>query len=369
MKTTTTLLAACSLLSAASLTSWADTAYTDPVMASSTTLTEGLNVVGVTALNSIEATGVINSIDSVGTDGYTTLIVSDVPSDWATYDESNQGWIVKFNGIDGYQNVPMYYLEMTSGAQEGLILDVYAIGAGAENTLTVGIDLTGQDASFADQTFVIRKKHTIADVFGENNETGLASGTSFSKSDLVYVYINGQFEMFFYQDWPDAYDNDGWRQVRDSETPMGNICIDPDFGIIVYIREGGTTVDLMTAGDVKLGTARTVFTQGLNPINMKFPVGMTLGNSGLYNSSTPVLQGGTSFSSADLVYIFKPDDAFFEIYFYQDWPDSYNNDGWRQARDSTTPQDDVEIVNGTMIIVFRRGVEPVEWTMLQPFSL
>lgn len=369
MKTTTTLLAACTLLSAASLTSWADTAYTDPVMASSTTLTEGLNVVGVTALNSIEATGVINSIDSVGTDGYTTLIVSDVPSDWATYDESNQGWIVKFNGIDGYQNVPMYYLEMTSGAQEGLILDVYAIGAGAENTLTVGIDLTGQDASFADQTFVIRKKHTIADVFGENNEAGLASGTNFSKSDLIYVYIDGEFKMFYYQDWPDNYDNDGWRQISDFETPMGDICIDPDFGIIVYIRDGSRTVDLVTVGDVKLGTARTVFTQGLNPINMKFPVGMTLGTSGLYSSSNPVLQGGTNFSKADMVYILIPDSDIFEIYYYQDWPDSYNNDGWRQISDFETSQDDVVIPNGAMIIVLRRSSEVVEWTLPQPFSL
>ncbi|MGE9294517.1 MAG: TIGR02597 family protein [Puniceicoccales bacterium] len=371
MKISTALVLSAGMLSAAPLTSTAETAYTPPVMASSTQLQEGLNVVGVTALNAIEATGVIDSIDSVDGEGYTTLVVTDVPEDWGTYDQQNQGGIVQYNGIVGYQDVPMYYLEVTSGDQQGLILDVVATEAGAENTLTVGTDLTGMDAIFADQTFAVRQKRTIADVFGADNEAGLTGGNSFSSSDLVYVYINGNFEMFYYQEWPEELNNNGWRQISDFETSMDDICVDPDLGLIVYIRNAGTTVNLVTAGDVKTGTARTAFTTGLNPINMKFPVGMTLGSSGLYNgdSENPVLQGGMSFSTADLVYVLIPGESRFEMYYYQEWPEELNNNGWRQISDFETSMDNVEIPSGAMIIVYRRANEATEWTLPQPFSL
>ncbi|MBC2592729.1 hypothetical protein H5P28_00495 [Ruficoccus amylovorans] len=377
MKHASKLLAAFSLLSVAALPSQADTAYTDPVMAASTSLGEGMHSIGIVALNPIEATGVISAINTYAAEGYTysVLDVTNVPSDWATYDYDNEGWVVKYNKIYDstgavFQDVPMYYLEVTSGDKQGQILDVIATGADSgTNTLTVGEDLSGMD-EFIGASFAIREKHTLANVFGASNEkVGLTGGTNFTKADLVYVQVDDYLDIFFYQDWPDEYNNDGWRQIRKSTVDMANLCIDPDFGIMIYRREGGAPVNMVTTGDVKLGTARTTFLQGLNPINMKFPVGMTLGTSGLYDPVNPVLQSGTNFTKADLVYVFSPELDAFDIYFYQDWPDEYDNDGWRQIRKSSISQDDLSIPSGAMIIIYRRSSEPTEWTLPQPFAL
>ncbi len=356
MKTTSTLFTALGLLSAATLTASAETAYTPPVMAASTELGAEYSVLGINALNPIEATGVIDSIGSVDGNGFTTLNVSNVPSEWATHDYDNQGGVVEFN----FRDVPLYYAEITSGDKEGQILDIVATGAGSGATLKVGADLTGMDAAFENSTFSIRRKHTIASVFGENNETGLQGGPDYKTSDIIYNLFGEDFENIYYQDADgDAFD--GWRILGDPFTDVSDACVDPDFGLIVY-RRGTTPINYVSVGDVKLGEARSTISRGYNPMIMKFPVSMTLGSCGL----SEVLDAGAEYKTADLVYLLDGTD--FYTYYYQD-ADGDAFDGWRLIGDPFTEQSSVDIPSGSVVIVYRRSENPVIWTKEQPFVI
>ncbi|MDP0497359.1 MAG: TIGR02597 family protein [Verrucomicrobiota bacterium JB024] len=368
MKTTTTLLAACSLLSAASLTSWADTAYTDPVMASSTTIAGNggsgisFSVIGFPALSSIEATGVIDSIEGVDGDGYTTLVVTDVPSTWSTNNFDAQGGVVEFN----FRNVPLYYVEITSGDKEGQLFEVLATGSGASASMTVGADLSGLDSAFSGATFAIRRKHTIGSVFGENNEAGFRPGQNDTEADLIYNLYGGVFETIYYQDDQIGIFGDGWRVTGDFFTDASDVCIDPDFGVFVAKRDNNA-INVVSVGDVKLGTARTAIVQGFNPVISKFPVSMTLGTCGLYDSENPVLTGGQNDTEADLVYVLV--NGQFIAYYYQVDQIGIFGSGWRKLGDFFADQSSVEIPSGAPVIVFRRSATPVEWVKMQPYVL
>jgi len=372
-----TTICAISLLSAAAAISLlqAETAYTDPVMAQSKSLPTGYSVVSINALNSIEASGII---DGLSVDGETTILeVSSVPDDWSTNSFADPGNVVQFNdfrknGEGQTVYVPLYYVEITSAPEGGTskvgqILDVFATTAGDPNTLTVGGDLSSIESSLVDQTFVIRKKRTLEDVFGRYNDVGFVGGTDFSKCDIIYNLYNGDFERIYYQDSPvDIFD--GWRVLGLSDE-ANDLCIDPDFGLMIYRQpsDSSSTIDVVSVGDVKLNTARTVIDTGYNAISMKFPVGFTLGTSGLYKSDGSVLTGGTNLSEVDIVYILHEETGVFRRYYYQDSPiDIF--DGWRWQNDTTQVADNTEIPSGSMIMVFRRG-NAVEWVMPQPFEL
>ncbi len=355
MKTT---ICAITLLAAAALPMLqAETAYTDPVMAQSKSLGPGYSVVSINALNPIEATGLIDalSIDS----GDTVLEVSNIPENWSTNNFANPGGLAQFN----FRNVPLYYVEITSGDKTGQILDVIATSDSDPATLTVGGDFSSLQPDLVGETFAIRKKRTIADVFGADNEVGLKGGLDTNTLDIIYNVFNSEFERIYYQEHANSLYN-GWRIVGGSLTlDVGDLCIDPDFGLILF-RRGTNDVELVTVGDVKLNTARTTIQPGYNALTLKFPVGYTLDSTGL----SDVLDGGLNSNQLDQVYILS--DGDFKRYYYQVYPADPIYEGWRQVGGSLTEdQGNIALEAGCMIIVFRRDATAVEWSLPQPFTL
>jgi len=359
-----TTICAISLLSAAAAISLlqAETAYTDPVMAQSKSLPTGYSVVSINALNSIEASGVI---DGLSVDGETTILeVSSVPDDWSTNSFADPGNLAQFN----FRNVPLYYVEITSAPEGGTskvgqILDVLATATGDPATLTVGGDLSSIESSLVDQTFVIRKKRTLEDVFGRYNDVGLLGGLNPDEVDIIYNLYDGDFERVFMLSSGGV--DYGWRIVGELGTEVNDMCIDPDFGLMIY-RRGTNDVELVTVGDVKLNTARTTITPGYNALTMKFPVGITLEESELYKSNGTGILGGINQDEVDLVYILSDGGAFLRYFYLTAGGVDY---GWRQVGELGTDVSDLPIPAGSMIIVYRRGTTSVEWSLEQPFVL
>ncbi len=237
----------------------------------------------------------------------------------------------------------VYLLEITSGAMAGEIQDFNTWTA---TTITTPTNLASLGMATGD-TFQIRKAMTVADVFGENNETGLLADSTgnISKPDLVYIPDGqgGFTRVFYYSGSPGA----GWYDTAftpASDMPMINA------DSFLVLRRGATDLDLVVSGTVKTD-ASVLYLQGNDAHNYVggfYPAGTTLANSGLGAQLTSTATGNVS--QADVVYLPMASGDGYDRFIYFD--DGNGNKAWLNVN-GLAVADDEAITAG--FIIQRRG--------------
>ena len=259
---------------------------------------------------------------------------------------------------------PSYFVQIMSGANEGLILDIVANNA---NTYTTGSDLTGLVSS--GDRYAIKAYPTLSNIFGANNEAGLTSGGDFLNSDLIYLMSTdgaASFATYYYQtDTTGFFGGNGWRVVGDSYTDMSNVVVAPDDGLMVRRISTGD-LSVVVSGSVNVVKHSRDLPAGFSLVAYPFPVDVTLGDSGIYTSSNGYVSESDS-SNSDVVYIIGSDGIFKTYYYQTDASGFFGGNGWRAVGDTTTDVADTVIGAGSSVIVLHRG-NGLAWRDAVPFS-
>ena len=349
MKTNPSLLrhlaaTAALLFTAATAPSFAQTtATTDPV--GFITLVIGGGGVTGAPVYTFTSLGLLNPVlfqsttTSVG--GDTTLV------------DANATWtdnLYNTNGTD-----PSHFVEILSGPGAGTQYDITGTIA-ATHTLNLGDPLLAGIASGA--SYRIRPHWTLATVFGDTNQNGLASG-SVTSADQVQLFRNQGYTTYYYQTV--GLGGTGWRKAGGvSGTDAKNAVIYPDDGILIA-RQQSAPVSLVISGAVKTGQTSIPVVSGYSLLGNVYAAGMTLANSNLYtgNSATGLAPG--SVTSADQVMFWN--GTGFTSYYYQTI--GLGGTGWRQAGGvSGTDASATPIPVGAALFIQRAGA-PFNWVAPQ----
>lgn len=189
------------------------------------------------------------------------------------------------------------FVQITSATGGGVVT---AVGANAEVTgntmtnLTTIDDLSG--VSEPGDSYIVREAMTIADIFGPNNEIGLAAEGVRVKPDIIWIPdALGGFDQIFYNatNNPVFGVTPGWKKVGAGSVDHSN---DPVYFTEGFFIERKTTPDLeiVVAGCVDTGEAVMPILSGFNYLDRRYPVGATLGNSNIYGVD---LDGDGAFNS------------------------------------------------------------------------
>ena len=190
-----------------------------------------------------------------------------------------------------------YVLQITSGAASGLVQEVTSWSG---NTINTPQDLTTLGL-LDDDAYQVRKASTLSDLFGAANEAGLQEG-DITTADVIWVPTgSGAFAKFYYSPavvFPPAAA--GWKTSGGADAANQPIVYTDS---IFIERRGAGPLDIVLTGEVELNDTALYLENGVfNYVSNVFPVGSTLGNSGLENS---VLEG--DITTADVVWL--PDGA------------------------------------------------------------
>jgi uncharacterized protein (TIGR02597 family) len=291
------------------------------------------------------------TIDSVAAE-----IVTDNEADFSSFN---------FNQFDP-DAVSKFFIEITSGAFEGLILPIVDH---TSNSLTLTEDVSYLSGSGGDNlpfSFNVRAYFTIADFFGADNSTyNLRSGGNSSSSDTIYILDDGGIlQRYYYQTAPSFAGGTGWRKAGDSSTDYSDKVIASN--ALLMARNGpetGAEISLTVSGVVKLGAQRQPIYAGLNLVGYSFPVDTSFAESGI--DPAQLVSGGNA-SLSDTFYLLN-DSGFFDRYYYQSAPAFAGGTGWRVAGDSATDQSNTIIPGGQALLVLRRDTEGFDWSDSQPF--
>lgn len=245
-----------------------------------------------------------------------------------------------------------YFLEIIDAADQmslnpGVIVDI------VESTLNTIILVQDISSLIAIGDGVrIRKHHTIASVFGSQNEAGLEEEDTLSIADKIILYnpVAQSSQIFFYSS------NAGW--VDTEGISSGETILYPDQGIIVH-RLNNTDLLVKIFGNVRTGSTSIPFEVGRNLIANVYPITYTLDDSGLFTGDeNSGIKENDSLELADRIMILSQ-DGLLEGYHYSEllggWVDRELN-----------PSGQVVIEIGTAFILQRLG-PPINWMQEQPY--
>jgi hypothetical protein len=266
------------------------TAYTTPVGYVTETLKGGqYNLFGLTVHSPTVVAGVIDAESSTS--------VTDTESNFTTLLTAGSTYVLELDG--------------------GVIQEVVSWSGSA---LTTPADITAY-VTPGTTKFKIRKAPTISELFGSTNSAGLQATPDgdFATADVIYVPNGtGGFDQIFYDDstpgWVDLLFND-----------MADKPVVYTDGIL--IQRKGADLNLTFSGEIKTTPTVLVTESQFTYLGNVYPVGSTLGNSGLTSAVQKTPDG--DFNTADLVYI--PDGiGGYKVAFYDDstpgWVDLLFND-------------------------------------------
>jgi hypothetical protein len=172
----------------------------------------------------------------------------------------------------------------------------------------------------------------------------------------------GAWVTYYYQEAPPFAGGIGWRKAGNPDDPMDGVVIYPHEGLFVRRREA-TDLSLTIPGSIKANNSHATLTQGFNLVAYSFPVNRKLGQlTGLQSELT----AGTGASTSDVIYMLNTSGSF-DRFYYQDAPPFAGGTGWRKAGDDSTPQDDVDVLAGTAVIIYRRSADDINWSSTKPF--
>jgi uncharacterized protein (TIGR02597 family) len=249
---------------------------------------------------------------------------------------------------------------------DGTILDITA------NT-TTGITVSASDLSGLvsdNDSIVIKKYSTIADLFGTDNSIGLTSGSNAATSDLVYIMSSdgaGIYTTLYYQtDLFGFLGGNGWRVVGDASSDASNIILAPDDGVLVY-RAAAGNISLVVTGTVNTSPANRSLPQGYSLISYPFPTETTLSDSGIYVDGNGYVSGSSA-ANSDLVYVISPDGVFTTYYYQTDLFGFLGGNGWRVVGDASSDAGTTAIPVGSSLIIYHSG-SGLDWSDAVPYTL
>ncbi len=335
-------------LLALSGTALAQTATTDPVGFITLNVTAGSVAHPVLSLDGLGLTPPVDfqgTADSVGTK---TLTINSAPF------VAN-----RYNATAGVPIVPVYSIEMTSGAGAGVILDI------ASNTATT--ITTVQTLPSGAGSFKVRPHWTINSIFGATNSAGLGGGLLASADQILIQNGNG-YDFYYYQVDPDGSNGGtGWRSTNDSFTDAGPTVILPEEGLFIKCKQAAGAKIVLTGAVKTLQTSVPVM-PGNNILGNICATPMTLADSGLYDAAKPAnsVQGGL-LASADQILLLNAGGTGYTFYYYQIDPDGSNGGtGWRSTDDSFTDVGlTAKIPVGSGVIIKRKAATAFSWIIPQ----
>ncbi|SKA79989.1 hypothetical protein SAMN02745166_00569 [Prosthecobacter debontii] len=229
------------------------------------------------------------------------------------------------------------WLELVDGVNQGCWSIITPIGA---TTLDTVSDLSAYVT--AGVRYEIRAATTLADIFGLNNEAGLKTGNS-QTADMVWVpKENGGFDKLYYAAASPPFLTAGWRMIGAGNADMAKTPIYHVEGIIIERRAPGD-LRLTVSGVVKTTVSVIPITSGFNYLERSYPLGATLGNSGLATS----LQSGTP-TTADVIWLTNASGGYDKYYYAVAQPPSITA-GWRAIGAGNADQAGVALTPGFII--------------------
>jgi len=203
--------------------------------------------------------------------------------------------------------------------------------------------------------YVVYRIETIGSLFGVTNTVGLRGGSTVATADIIYLDNgSGTLVAYFYR----TGGTPGWRLVSaPSGANQDGVIIQPNRGILVARKTGGTPVTINISGDAMVGNEVVdVTNSAANIVNNPFLVSTTLLGSGLRNYVT----GGSTAATADIVYL--ESGGVLTGYFYRT-----SVSQWRLL---STPggadQGAVAITPGKAILIAKKATG--EFTLVEPFA-
>jgi hypothetical protein len=227
---------------------------------------------------------------------------------------------------------------------EGTVIEV---ASWAGNALTGLSGITADDAT----DYTIRAAKTVADVFGATNDVatpgGLTASANADPSEASIVYIpksGGGFTRLFYSTFVGDPNFQGWLDA-DTFAKAEGMALNYVDGVVVQ-EVGGTNLSLVVTGMVKTSSTLLPVTESFTYLGTAYPVGSTLGNSGLENSVAASANADPS--EADVVYLPKADASGFNRYFFSTFAGDPNFAGWLDA-DTFAQSADAGLTSGIII--------------------
>ncbi len=248
------------------------------------------------------------------------------------------------------------YVEITSGTNAGVILDVASTTASTQAITTIQAIPAG---TVAGDSFVIHRHWTIASVFGPTNQSGLAGG-SVTSADQILLYSGSTPTTYYYQTV--GLGGIGWRQAGAPATDVSGTVIYPDEGFVINRQQSGP-LNIKMAGSVKTGQTSTPIMPGQNFVGNIYAVPMTLADCGLYTGSPATGLADGSSTSADQVLMWNSAISGYDIYYYQTI--GIGGTGWRKVGDQIDDASATPIPVGSAVIVNRKGTTGFNWVIPQ----
>jgi len=195
-------------------------------------------------------------------------------------------------------------------------------------------DLTG-DGLAAGAKYNLRAPKTISDVFGSSNSAGLTAGANMASADVIWLHNGVGFDKFYYSEGGGFGGGEaGWKD--DSGADAGDFPIIYTDAVIIQ-NKALTDKKLVVSGVVKTKAVALALIAGkFNFISSTYPVGSTLGNSGL--------EAHLGEGSSDVIWI-PNEDGGYDKY-------SYNGESWVDGADGDASN--IALTSG--IIIERVGM-------------
>ena len=234
----------------------------------------------------------------------------------------------------------MYYIEITSGENIGITSTII-------DTTSTSI-VTFDDLSSlvnANDSFVIRKYTTIADVFGANNEAGLQGGGTLGAADNILIYNSGaqKFDRYYYKNA--GLGANSWRSSISGE--KSNTILYPGSALIIEsIRPDD--LEVIVTGIVQPNDAVLPIERDYNFISSHFPTDVTLNQ--MFGPDGGPLVGGSTASQADRILV-PNDNGGYDSYYFK--TSGLGANQWRSTSISGDQGDSVIAEAGDIIIIRR----------------
>ena len=199
--------------------------------------------------------------------------------------------------------------------------------------ITTTADLTG-DGLAAGAKYNLRAPKTISDVFGSSNSAGLTAGANMASADVIWLHNGVGFDKFYYSEGGGFGGGEaGWKD--DSGADAGDFPIIYTDAVIIQ-NKALTDKKLVVSGVVKTKAVTLALMEGkFNFISSTYPVGSTLGNSGLEVD----LVAGVDKDSSIVVWMPNDEGGYDQYY--------YSTEGWKDAQDQ--PASETPLTSGIII--------------------
>lgn len=273
-----------------------------------------------------------------------TLAIGTITAEAAnSITDSLADFTTAFAGTSSYLGSPNLVVEITTGANAGANTDVTAVPS--STVLTTNDDLSL--VSDPGDTYVVRELNTPASIFGPNNEAALKPGDA-TTADKVWIPLaGGGFDKVFYTlggGFPVL--TAGWKRVGGANADASTYPMYSTAGLIVERQAAQPTpLEVIVEGWVRTTSAKVGILTGFNFLDSLFPVGATLGNSGL----DALTHGFATPPTADLVWLPDGVGGWTKYYYTDGGGFPVLTPGWKKVGGANVDESGKALTTGIVI--------------------